>query len=232
MRPVLRPLAALAALSVLGGGCASGPVPGLSAGSNTLPTAEVCSAEVAQALAYFSRLRGLPRAELARELERSRAAYAADPSPAHRLRLALLLAMPGGPAEDERRAVALLQGQRSQASDASLRDLCQLLEVLLAAEIERESRLQALLDDQKEKRQRIAGLERDLKQALGHGRDQELRVLALQRALAREQAEAATRQRQLEELRKIESSLESRRGAPLSVRPPDEPEQGQNPPGR
>ncbi len=231
MRPALRLLVGFAALSALGG-CVSGPAPGLSSGSPAGPAPDVCTADVAHALAYFSRVRGLPKAELARELERRRAAYAADPSPTHRMQLALLLAMPGGPAEDERRALTLLQGQRSEAVDAGVRDLCQLLEVLLSAAIDREYRLNAALEDQKERRQRIAGLERDLKQSLAHGRDLEQRVLSLQRALAREQSEAATRQRQLEELRKIESTLESRRGAPVSVRPPDEPEQGQSPPSR
>lgn len=231
MRPALRLLAGLAALSALGG-CASGSASGLPPGSAAGSATEVCTTDVAEALAYFTRVRGMPKSELARELERRRAAYAADPSPTHRMQLALLLAMPGGPAEDERRAVALLQGQRTEALDAGVRDLCQLLEVLLSAAIERESRLHAALEDQKEKRQRIAGLERDLKQSLAHGRELELRLLSVQRALAREQGEAATRQRQLEELRKIESSLESRRGAPLSVRTPDEPEQGQSPTSR
>jgi hypothetical protein len=196
------------------------------------PAPEVCTTDVAEALAYFSRVRALPRSELARELELRRAAYVADPTPTHRMQLALLLAMPGGPAADERRAVALLQGQRGESVDAGVRDLCQLLEVLLSAAIERESRLQGALEDQKDKRQRIGALERDLKQSQTQMRDLEARVLVLQRALAREQAAAATRQRQLEELRKIESSLESRRGAPLSVQPPDEPEQGQSPSGR
>ena len=79
---------------------------------------------------------------------------------------------------------------------------------------------------------RVAALERDLKQATMHAKELEQRVVVLQRGLVREHAEVLTLQQQLDELRNIERSLEARRGSALPVRPHDDSEQGQSPPGR
>ena len=239
MRPRIALAVVLVALPTLAG-CAAGggPIP-----SPVVPEVlrgEVCSEDVADALAYFARLRAMKRPELQKELERLRAASTAEPSSEQRMQLALLLTLPGGPAPDERRAMALFQGERARATQPEVRQLCQLLEVLLGSALERDARLQAAAEEQKENRQRVATLERDLKQAQSRGRELEQRMLYLHRLLAREQTEGAERQRQLEELRKIESSLESRgvlpAAAPASptnpVPRPDEPEQRQSPAGR
>ena len=232
MTPFRHGLTGLIVLAALAG-CATG-VPSVAGRPDAPDPAQgPCASEVAGALAYFRQLRAMPRPELQRELERRRAAYGADPSPANRMQLALLLALPGGPAEDEPSAIALFRSFQDVASDPGMRDLCQLLEVLLAAATEREARLQAVLDELREKRQRVAALERELKQSTAHVRDLEQRVTGLQRSLAREHAEAATLHQQLEELRNIERSLEARRAGAPQVRSSDgESEQGKSPAGR
>lgn len=239
MRPRIAFAVVLVALPTLAG-CAAGGGPILSPVVPEVLPGEVCSEDVADALAYFARLRAMKRPELQKELERLRAASTAEPSSEQRIQLALLLALPGGPAPDERRAMVLLQGERARTTQPEVRQLCQLLEVLLGSALERDARLQAAAAEQKEHRQRVATLEHDLKQAQSHGRELEQRMLYLHRLLAREQTEGAERQRQLEELRKIESSLESRGVLPAvgpasptnPVPRPDEPEQRQSPAGR
>jgi len=231
MRFIDRGLAGLIALVVLTGCATTASLPAARPES-VGQVKQACPAEVAQALGYFRRLREMPRPQLASELDQRRSAYAADPSPTNRMQLALLLAMPGGPAQDESTAIALLKGYRAETADEGVQDLCQLLEVLLTSTTHQEDRLQASLEELKEKRQRIAALERDLKQSTTRGKELEQRVIALQRSLAREHAEALTLQQQLDELRNIERSLEARRGGALPVRPHDESEQGQSPAGR
>jgi DNA repair exonuclease SbcCD ATPase subunit len=231
MRLVYRGLVGFVALAALAGCASTGSEP-MARPEAVGQLKQVCPADVSQALGYFRRLREMPRPELARELEQRRSAYAADPSPLNRMQLALLLAMPGGPAEDESTAIALLKGHRAEAADEGVRDLCQLIEVLLASTNRREDRLQALQEELKDRRQRVAALERDLKQATTHAKELEQRVVVLQRGLVREHAEVLTLQQQLDELRNIERSLEARRGSALPVRPHDDSEQGQSPPGR
>ena len=245
MRPRIALAAALVALPTLGG-CAAAGVPVPSPVVPEVLQGEVCSEDVADALAYFARLRAMKRPELQKEAERLRAASPAEPSGEQRMQSALLLALPGGPVVDERRALALLQGERARTTQPEVRHLCQLLEALLGSALERDARLHAAAEDQKENRQRVATLERDLKQAQSRGLELEQRIFHLHRLLTREQTEGAERQRQLEELRKIESSLESRRGVPPATPAPDapsaspttplprphEPEERQSSPGR
>jgi outer membrane murein-binding lipoprotein Lpp len=64
--------------------------------------------EASRALSYFERARRMPSSELARELDVVRAAYGRSQEDGDRLRLAMLLALPGTGATDEIRALELL----------------------------------------------------------------------------------------------------------------------------
>jgi hypothetical protein len=65
--------------------------------------------EVAELLAEFHRLRKLPGPELVREQEAARVAFAQSRSERSRIRLAMTLAVPGSPVNDESRALELLE---------------------------------------------------------------------------------------------------------------------------
>lgn len=65
--------------------------------------------ELESALAYFSDIRKRNGVELARDVAVARQAYGKSPSELNRIRLALLLALPGTQFRDERRAAELLE---------------------------------------------------------------------------------------------------------------------------
>jgi len=65
--------------------------------------------EPERALSYFDRLRRMPSAELAREQDAVRQAYAQSRSDFDRMRLAMTYALPNTPLSDEGRALELLE---------------------------------------------------------------------------------------------------------------------------
>lgn len=78
-----------------------------------LPVPEVVppvkvSSEVEGLIGDFQRIRRLPAAELAREQETARQAFSQSRSDAARVRLAMAIAIPGGPAGEDARALELL----------------------------------------------------------------------------------------------------------------------------
>jgi hypothetical protein len=67
------------------------------------------SDDAAVALAYFDRVRRMPQAELARELEATRTTYGRTHADTDRVRLAMLLALPNSAVTDDARALDLLE---------------------------------------------------------------------------------------------------------------------------
>jgi hypothetical protein len=65
--------------------------------------------DAAVALAYFDRVRRMPQAELARELEATRTTYGRTHADTDRVRLAMLLALPNSAVTDDARALDLLE---------------------------------------------------------------------------------------------------------------------------
>lgn len=175
--PVLLLVAALA------GGCATGPrddeaaptvdakplppvvIPPAAVGRR-LPVETVREPEAAQrALAGYERARRLSPPELAREVEAARAAYARTAADDERIRLALLLAMPGTPQNDEARALDLLDPLVRAAGHP-----LQPLAVLLATLVQEQRRLE----------QQTAALQRE-----SHALQQKLDALrSLERSLS------------------------------------------------
>jgi hypothetical protein len=215
---------------VLAAGCTvGGGVPATRVVPQASEPEILCSVDVARALAYFRRLRGMSPAELKGELAERQAAYAQDPSSPNRMQLVLVLVLPGGPGRNELGALSLLEASDVAGAD----DLCLLLRVLLESSAEREHRLATSVRELREQRQRAATLEHELREAQARGRALEQRLAAQQRSLLKEREHALEVDRQLEALRNIERSLEARRGSGgPPARPSDENGQGQSPAGR
>jgi hypothetical protein len=115
-------------------------------------------------LHYFDYARGLSAAELGRENESLRQAFATDKSDFTRLRYALLLSMPGTGARDLARAQQLLDPVRSEAEgrDPALRALAVLLVAEIAERRRLEDSLQSATQRQKDEQARAGDLEQKL----------------------------------------------------------------------
>jgi hypothetical protein len=152
-------LLVLAAAGVMAG-CAL--FPGLTTEAEPAPTvaAEAPSAaaeqaresgEVAALLAYYQDLLGLPAEELRREYQQVSQGFSRDRSELGRLRLVLLMCVPGAPWRDDVKLLALLEGSpsRKAAPESPRRQFVTLLQKLVAErqrEQKRADELQQKLD--------------------------------------------------------------------------------------
>lgn len=105
--------------------------------------------ELEQLLTYYDHVRKLQPAELSKEQETVRQAFAKDKSDLSRMRLALIQAMPGSAVRNDAGAQALLEPVLKDGSirDAGLRAFAMLLSAYLAEHKRYEDRLR---DDQKQ----------------------------------------------------------------------------------
>jgi hypothetical protein len=120
--------------------------------------------ETSAALSYFERVRRMPAGELARELETNRAAYGRTQADTERMRVAMLLALPGTPVTDDARALELLDPIVKNSAHA-----LHPLAVLLSTYVQEQRRLmqstQALQKDVHTLQQKLDAL-RSLERAL------------------------------------------------------------------
>lgn len=163
MRPQRWLGAALLAMAV--GGCALLPeaAPQADAATATLSEADRLreNAEVAALLAYYQWLLDLPAEELRREYQGINQAYARERSETLRLRLAMLLNVPGAAWRDDPRLVALLEASASRKAppDSPRRQLVVFM-LKQAAERLREHRR---AEDLQQKLDSIMAIERSLR---------------------------------------------------------------------
>ena len=121
-------------------------------GCGTLPAAFVGrdeSRQVADLTAYALQTSALSPEDQRRELDGASKAYSADPGDYARLRLALLLSLPGTSIADDARAAALLDpaAEKTNAEQpGALRQFARLLHVQVSARL-RESRKAAQLKE-------------------------------------------------------------------------------------
>lgn len=106
--------------------------------------------EVVALLAYYQRLVGMPADDLKREYQAANQAYARSRDELARLRLALLMSVPGAPWRDEARLLALLEGvgSRLPAGESPRRHLATLLARLAADQARETKRLEALVKEE------------------------------------------------------------------------------------
>ncbi len=159
---LLREIAAAAAL----GGCAlfpdTAPVP-VEPVSVSAPGADYIreNAEVSALLAYYQDLLAMPAEELKREYQGIGQSFARDRSELGRLRLALLMCVPGAAWRDDARLLALLDGAASsKAPPESPRHQFIVLLQKLVAERQRE---QKRADELQQKLDSMLTIERSLR---------------------------------------------------------------------
>jgi hypothetical protein len=115
--------------------------------------------DVKRALEYFRSLKRLAGADLAREHDNARAAFARTRSDYDRLRLALVLSMPDTAFNDESRALELLEPM-TRNQNSALGDLA----LLVHAFVHEQRRLEHSLLGAQEKLDALKAMERTLMQ--------------------------------------------------------------------
>lgn len=120
------------------------------------------SGEVAALLAYYQDLLGLQAEDLRREYQQVSQGFARDRSELGRLRLALLMCVPGTPWRDDAKLLALLDGSSSRraAPESPRRQFVALLQKLVA-ERQRE---QKRADELQQKLDSMVNIERKMRE--------------------------------------------------------------------
>ena len=115
------------------------------------------ASDVDKLLAYFQYLRKVPAAELGKEHDAARQAFQSSRADFDRVRLAMLLALPGTPVTDEPRALELLDPvARNPGGQLSG------LAVLLASNLQERKRLDANAQGLQQKLDALMLLERNM----------------------------------------------------------------------
>ncbi len=159
-----------AAVAVALGGCAwlpavapdaVGPAPVPAAAPAPATDYMQENAEVAALLAYYQELLGLPAEELKREHQGVSQSFARDRSELGRLRLALLMCVPGAGWRDDARLLALLDGavSRKAPADSPRRQFIILLQKLVAERYKEQKRA----EDLQQKLDAMLTIERNLR---------------------------------------------------------------------
>lgn len=152
------PVTAMLALSMLIAGCGAlrslesrEPAPWVQAGG-AQP-----SSDAESLLLYFQLVRKLPGAELGKEHETARQAYARARSDFNRVRLAMMLALPNAPFGDEPRALELLDPV-AKNQNGQLQGLA----YVLISQIQERRRLDASAQGLQQKLDALKSLERSM----------------------------------------------------------------------
>lgn len=121
--------------------------------ADSIPSAS----EVESLLLYYQHARKLAGAELGKEHETARQAYARTRSDFNRMRFAMMLSLPGAPFGDEARALELLDPV-AKNPNGRLNDLAQ----LLISQLQERKRLDANAQGLQQKLDALRSLERTL----------------------------------------------------------------------
>ena len=164
--------------------------------------------------------------QVALELNQARASFALQRSVAHWRRVLFLALLPQATAADREAALEFLQTHPRPVAAASNRSLYLVSEEVLATHLQLRQEVREFRQNQATRAQLIDALEQQL-QVLTAARDrlgQDNR--SLQEQLRKEQVRSETLQRQLDEIRNIEKTLEDRnRTTPAELPGNDDPSQ-------
>lgn len=153
------------AAAMLVGGCAlmPGAAPDRDAASASLPEAVRVqeNSEVSALLAYYQGLLDLPAEDLRREYQRTSQSFARDHSELARLRLAMLMNIPGAAWRDDAKLIGLLEGSPSRKAqpDSPRRQFV----VFLLKQVAERLREQKRADELQQKLDSILAIERSLR---------------------------------------------------------------------
>lgn len=169
-------LAAIAALVLAGCALLRGPAPEAAPAPVpapapvTAPQAEFVreSEEVVALLAYYQRLLGMPAEDLRREHQSATQALARDKTEFGRLRLALLLSVPGAAFRDDAKLVTLLEtsAARNGGPESPRRQFVTLLQKLVSERLREQRRadeLQLRTEELQQKLDAMLEIERSLR---------------------------------------------------------------------
>lgn len=140
------------------------PAPAIEEAAPVPETAPVGEADLNRLLGYFRHVKRLGGSELVREHDNVRSAFARSRSEFDRLRLAMVLALPGTPVSDEARALELLEPVvKNQNSDFHG------LALLLNSFLQEQRRLGAAVHSMQQKLDALKSMERSLIERDGAG---------------------------------------------------------------
>lgn len=123
--------------------------------------------DVDAVLKYYHRVLTLKGAELGREYERARQNFEHAPSEAHRLRLAILLSLPGAAFRDDSAAIGLLQPLVKEGlEESTLKPLAQLMQNYILELRRTEDALQAQSAKLRDEQRRAEALQQKLEALL------------------------------------------------------------------
>jgi len=151
----LAPLLLAAALLTLSG-CALGPnEPGWWGGGRPVPDEP---RQVTDLIAYAQRVAASPAEQQRREFDTASQAYAVDRAWPNRLRLALLLSMPGAPFEDDVRALSVLEPLAESAQPSPTEQLGAFLHAQVSARLREQRRANQMKDQMETLRNQLEAL--------------------------------------------------------------------------
>ena len=150
-------MAALAGCALLQGGGTQEPAPATQVDPHSARPASRTASDADTLLLYYQHLRRLPPAGVGREHEIARAAFSRSRSDYDRVRLALVLAVPGTPVSDDARALELLE-PLAKRQESGLQGLA----YLLASHLQERKRLDATAQGLQQKLDALKSLERTM----------------------------------------------------------------------
>ena len=169
-------------------------------------------------LKRYVALRSLSQVELNQEIEKARTRFVENPSLENRRRLVSLMALPAAPFPHKTAMLDLLQQDGQLSVPAARNDLYLVPETTVYRAVRQEQRVHDLMAEVSARDREIAQLKRTLKGWKATRDRYRDREASLERQLEHARSWAMTLSRQLDELRKIEKSIEDRRqSTPLQL---------------
>jgi hypothetical protein len=173
-------------------------------------------------LRYYHSLTTLSEEKLQRELTRAWQAAAIEPTGFDRLRLILLLSLPGSPIQDRDQARSMLQSFLKADTAPDLHDLALLLQGFLLEEAHQQRRYRLLQEKFEQTEEQVKRLKSGLKYLNGHRKLEQEWAKNLEQRLADERGRAETLEQKLEALKSIEKKLEYRSQPEQSLELPEQ----------
>jgi hypothetical protein len=173
-------------------------------------------------LRYYHSVTTLSEEKLQREFAYAWQAAAIEPTGFDRLRLILLLSLPGSPTQDPDQARAMLQSFLKTEAAPGLHDLALLLQEFLLEEARQQRRYRLLQEKFEQKDEQVKRLKSGLKYLNGHRKLEQEWAETLEQQLADERGRAETLEQKLEALKSIEKKLEYRNQPEQSLELPEQ----------
>jgi hypothetical protein len=161
-------------------------------------------------LQYYHNLASLSEDELQREFDKAWQAIAKGPVAFDRLRLILLLSLPGTPFQNLDQARAMVHDFLKSENTKGLSDLALLIQGFLMENAHQMRRYHVLKEKLKRKEEQVSHLRSGLRNLGGRHKQEQEWAKSLEQQLEDERGKAETLEQKLEALKTIEQRLEYR----------------------